>query len=53
MDIRTLINICNKFPDVRIKAIKDKQLTEHYILDMEVGKKNLLSQHYSLMVKDI
>lgn len=30
MDIKTLIDICNKFPDVRIKAIKDKQLTEHY-----------------------
>lgn len=30
MDIETLINICNKFPDVRIKAIKDEQLTEHY-----------------------
>lgn len=30
MDIRTLIDICNKFPDVRVKAIKDKQLTEHY-----------------------
>lgn len=30
MDIRTLIDICNKFPDVRIKAIKDEQLTEHY-----------------------
>lgn len=30
MDIRTLIDICIKFPDVRIKAIKDKQLTEHY-----------------------
>ena len=29
MDIRTLIDICNKFPDVRIKAIKDEQLTEH------------------------
>ena len=30
MDIETLIDICNKFPDVRVKAIKDKQLTEHY-----------------------
>lgn len=30
MDIGTLIDICNKFPDVRIKAIKDEQLTEHY-----------------------
>ena len=30
MDIRTLMDICNKFPDVRIKAIKDKQLAEHY-----------------------
>lgn len=30
MDIRTLIDICNEFPDVRVKAIKDKQLTEHY-----------------------
>lgn len=30
MDIETLIDICIKFPDVRIKAIKDKQLTEHY-----------------------
>lgn len=30
MDIETLVNICTKYPDVRIKAIKDKQLTEHY-----------------------
>lgn len=30
MNIEALINICNKFPDVRIKAIKDEQLTEHY-----------------------
>ena len=30
MDIRTLRDICIKFPDVRIKAIKDEQLTEHY-----------------------
>ena len=30
MDIETLRDICIKFPDVRIKAIKDKQLTEHY-----------------------
>lgn len=30
MDIETLRDICIKFPDVRIKAIKDEQLTEHY-----------------------
>lgn len=30
MDIRTLIDICNKFPEVRVQAIKDEQLTEHY-----------------------
>lgn len=30
MDIGTLINICNKFPDVRVQAIKDEQLDEHY-----------------------
>ena len=30
MDIGTLRDICNKFPDVRIKAIKDEQLGEHY-----------------------
>ena len=30
MDIETLVNICNEFPDVRIKAIKDEQLGENY-----------------------
>ena len=30
MNIKTLINICNEFPDVRIKAIKDEQLGENY-----------------------
>lgn len=30
MYIETLRDICIKFPDVRIKAIKDEQLTEHY-----------------------
>ena len=25
-----MVNICTKYPDVRIKAIKDEQLTEHY-----------------------
>ena len=30
MDIKTLVNICNEFPDVRIKAIKDEQLGENY-----------------------
>lgn len=30
MNIKTLRDICIKFPDVRIKAIKDEQLTEHY-----------------------
>lgn len=29
MDIETLRDICIKFPDVRIKAIKNRQLSEH------------------------
>ena len=53
MDIVTLIDICNKFPDVRIKAIKDKQLGEHYNTGYGFGDMNMQSLHYSLMVKDI